>query len=326
MAVALPLEASLPVRPFLKWAGGKRQLLDELRRFVPRAFRAYHEPFLGSGALFFDLWRRGCLEGRRCRLTDVNRDLVGCYAALARDPDGVIAELRRLEVEHAGAGEEAYYRIRDERFNPLRRARGSNGGAGRAYPPSLAAMLIYLNRTGYNGLFRLNARGDFNVPAGRYPRPKICDEATLRAAAAVIGSSHVALSEAPFWTVAGAAEPGDFVYFDPPYVPVSATARFTSYTPGSFSEADQRRLHAIVLQLAARGCAVVVSNSAAPLVAELYGSRESAEAGLRIYRVTARRAINSHAGRRGRVHEVIVSTASPRPRLRRARALASSST
>ena len=153
------------VRPFLKWAGGKRQLLRELRRFVPPAIGAYHEPFLGSGALFFDLWKTGQLGGNRCFLADANADLIGVYRALAHDADSVIAELRKLSAPHAREGTAAYYQVRDRRFNPQRRTRVPDREIH--YSPVLAAMFIDLNRTGYNGLLRLNSSGDFNVPAGR---------------------------------------------------------------------------------------------------------------------------------------------------------------
>ena len=208
------LEPSPAVRPFLKWAGGKRQLLRELRRYVPRDFPAYHEPFLGSGALFFDLWRSNRLHGTACQLGDANADLVGVYRALADDTENVIAQLRLLASEHQDAGAPAYYRVRDEIFNPERRTR--QRGPASSYPAHLAAMFIYLNRTGYNGLFRLNSQGDFNVPVGRYAAPRICDEPTLRAAAAVLRSPSVTLHHRTFTAVAAAAGPGDLVYFDPP--------------------------------------------------------------------------------------------------------------
>jgi DNA adenine methylase len=310
MHMPTALESATRPRPFLKWAGGKRQLLPELRRFVPPRFAAYHEPFLGSGALFFDLWRRGLLDGRRCRLTDINPDLVGCYRAIASDVQAVVPELQRLAERHARDGSETYYGVRDGAFNPKRRALHA-GRDGPAYPADLAAMFIYLNRTGYNGLFRLNARGDFNVPVGRYERPRICDEPNLRAAAAVLGSRLVEIRHEPFASIADAAASGDFVYLDPPYAPLSATARFTSYTSGSFTEDDQRRLQETVLHLARRGCSVVLSNSTAPLVSELYDTREARQAGLHPYRVSARRAINSNAGRRGVVEEFVISTVPP---------------
>jgi DNA adenine methylase len=297
-------------RPFLKWVGGKRQLLLELRRFVPEAFGAYHEPFLGSGALFFDLWRHGRLEGRRCCLADVNPDLIGCYRAIAGNVEAVVAELAALAAAHAADPVGAYYRVRDEHFNPRRRALVETGGIP-DYPPDLAAMFVYLNRTGYNGLFRLNARGEFNVPAGRYANPKICDEATLRSVASALRAPGVTLRHLPFAAVAERAAAGDLVYFDPPYAPLTATARFTSYTRDSFTEEDQRQLQALVFALARRGCHVVVSNSTAPLVTALYDTPAARAVGLKVHRVSARRAINSIAERRGAVQEYIISNVPP---------------
>jgi DNA adenine methylase len=304
------IEPASAVRPFLKWAGGKRQLLRELRRYVPREFSGYHEPFLGSGALFFDLWRSNRLHGTACHLGDANADLVGVYRALANDTENVIAELRLLASGHQDGGSPAYYRVRDELFNPARRTR--QGSPASTYPARLAAMFIYLNRTGYNGLFRLNSQGDFNVPMGRYAAPRICDEPTLRAAAAVLRSPSVSLHHWTFTAVAAAASPGDLVYFDPPYAPLSATSRFTSYTAGNFSPKDQETLQELAITLAERECAVVVSNSTADIVSELYRAPEARRAGLRTYRIPARRAINSKGARRGAVDEYIISNVKPK--------------
>jgi DNA adenine methylase len=296
-------------RPFLKWAGGKRQLLRELQRYVPRDFPAYHEPFLGSGALFFDLWRRERLHGVASHLGDANPDLVGVYRALAADPESVIRELRRLASDHEQNGAPAYYRVRDEIFNPERRTRKTAPTS--SYPARLAAMFIYLNRTGYNGLFRLNSRGDFNVPAGRYTSPRICDEPNLRAAGAVLRSPMVSVHHRSYAAVADTAGPGDLVYFDPPYAPLSATARFTAYTAGSFSDDDQQSLQELAVQLADRGCAVIVSNSTAKVVTDLYKAPEARRAGFKTYRIPARRAINSNAARRGTIDEYIISNVRP---------------
>jgi DNA adenine methylase len=309
MPPSLVAESLPAVRPFLKWAGGKRQLLRELRRFVPPAIGAYHEPFLGSAALFFDLWKTGTVRGIPCYLGDANADLIGVYRAVAHDTESVIAELRKLSSLHAQEGAAAYYEVRDRRFNPQRRARA---GGGKVYSPELAAMFIYLNRTGYNGLFRLNSSGDFNVPAGRYANPKICDENTLRSVAAVLGSGHVGLEVQSFTEVERAAASGDLVYFDPPYAPLSATARFTSYTAAAFSDEDQQTLQTVVVRLARRGCFVIVSNSTAPVVRDLYESRQARQAGLRTYRIPARRAINSQGARRGAVDEFVISNVRPR--------------
>lgn len=295
--------------PFLKWAGGKRQLLPQLRRFVPARFGNYHEPFLGSAALFFDLWSRGRLQA--ARLTDTNAALVGCYEAVRRDPDALIAALRLLDEGHREGGADHYYAARAT-FNAASAQWLASDGGVRSYPLDLAALFVYLNRTGFNGLYRLNASGAFNVPAGRYRNPRICDADGLRAAAAALQAPGVTLADAPWEHVLDAAEADDFVYLDPPYAPLSTTARFTSYTAGGFGDDEQRRLADAVIGLARRGCHVVLSNSTAPLVAALYEhSTVAARAGLNAHRVPARRAINANASRRGEVMEFIVTNVRP---------------
>ena len=164
------------MRPLLKWAGGKRQLLPALAAYYPARFDRYVEAFLGSGAVFFDLLAQGRLAGKRVTLADVNPDLIGCYRTLRDQTGQVISALAALEAEHRSFGEKCYYDVRDRRFNPERVEPFAKGPEGReqlaaAYPPDLAAMLIFLNRTGFNGLFRLNRSGAFNVPAGRYAEP-----------------------------------------------------------------------------------------------------------------------------------------------------------
>ncbi|MCE2542623.1 MAG: Dam family site-specific DNA-(adenine-N6)-methyltransferase [Acidobacteria bacterium] len=301
--------ASSAARPFLKWAGGKRQLLPQLRRFYPQRFGAYHEPFLGSGAVFFDLVSVGSLRRGAASLTDVNADLVGCWLRLRDDPDAVIAELRQLDAGYREAPDTHYYRVRDELFNPGRAAVW-NGGAPAAerYTPALAAMFIYLNRTGFNGLFRLNSKGKFNVPRGRYPNPRICDAENLRRVADALSAAAARVAHRPYAAVFEDAHSGDFIYLDPPYAPLSATARFTGYTPVGFGSGDQQRLQQVVVALAARGCHVLLSNSTAPEIAALYdGSAEAERVGIRAYTVPARRAINSNAGRRGAVPEYIIT-------------------
>jgi DNA adenine methylase len=299
--------ASLVTRPFLKWAGGKRQLLPALRRFYPKTFNAYFEPFLGSGAVFFDLHARGLIENRRAILADSNRDLVACYQTVRDATDEVIKELSRLAREHARLGNALYYDVRDHRFNPQRESLSFSNGRF-AYSPSLAAMFIYLNRTGYNGLFRLNAAGQFNVPAGRYAAPHICDESNLRQVAAALQRPDVAVERLGFDRVVEVARRGDFVYFDPPYAPVSKTARFTSYTAEGFDREDQEKLRNVLIELSRRGCHVVMSNSTAQEITELYDrNRDVKAAGLCCVTVPARRAINSNAQRRGVVTEYVIT-------------------
>jgi DNA adenine methylase len=302
-------ERITPVRPFLKWAGGKRQLLTQLHRFIPRAFAAYVEPFLGSGALFFDLCSRGLLENTDVILADTNRDLIGTYAAVAADVESVIRELQVLADGHAAGRERHYYDVRDRRFNPERRhMREIASGPPSAYPASLAAMFVYLNRTGYNGLYRLNAKGDFNVPAGRYAKPRVCDAGNLRAVARELRQRNVQLRHGAYDATLAVCKAGDFAYLDPPYAPLSATANFTSYTAYRFSDSDQRLLQNRVIELSQRGCLVVLSNSTAATVTALYkGDPAAKRAGLQVYRIRARRAINAVAAGRGHVDEYVIT-------------------
>ena len=312
-------------RPLLKWAGGKRQLLPALARYYPPRFDRYIEAFLGSGAVFFDLLRHGRLAGTPATLADVNPDLIGCYRTLRDQTSQVIAALAALEAEHRALGEACYYDVRDRRFNPERVAPFSQGAQGRerlagSYTPDLAAMLIFLNRTGFNGLFRLNRSGGFNVPAGRYVEPRICDPDHLRTVAEAFRGPGVTLELSGFEAVLAGAGRGDFVYCDPPYAPLSRTASFANYTADGFTAGDQARLAASVIAACGRGAVVVLSNSSAVEIVALYTSAAARRAGLAVYRVPARRMINSRATARGPVDELIVTNSRPslaavRPRM-----------
>lgn len=295
------------VKPILKWVGGKRQLLPQLRQYYPAAFGRYIEPFLGSAAVFFDLYNSGRLDGHGALLADSSADLIGCYTAVRDRVDDVIGELEALEAGHQEQAVRHYYEVRDERFNPLRRAR--SGGAASAHADvALAAMLIYLNRTGYNGLFRVNADGDYNVPMGRYERPRICDAANLRAASRALKAPGVRLALAPFTESLAAAGAHDFVYLDPPYVPLTRSASFTAYTAGGFDSGAQHRLRDLVVELAGRGVQVLLSNSSAAEVTALYAEAAQARgAGLRTCLVPARRAVNSKGASRGPVLEYVIT-------------------
>lgn len=306
-------EPSAPfiAKPPLKWAGGKRQLLPAFRRFYPPTFGTYFEPFLGSGAVFLDLCGSGRLHGRGVVLSDTNPDVIGCYRAIRDEVDRVNAELRALAGRHARDGARLFYEVRDERFNPLRERIFEDPDPAAAYTPELAAMLIYLNRTGFNGLFRLNSKGWFNVPAGRYANPRICDDDNLRRVAAALGMPGVRLECRPFEAVLGEARACDFCYFDPPYVPVSRTAYFTAYTPRGFGANDQQALSDVVVALAERGCRVMLSNSSAPAVRRMYATPAAERAGLEIHRLPARRAINARADRRGPVVEYLITNLRP---------------
>src|SRR5580765_3504178 len=257
------------VRPLLKWAGGKRQLLPRLRRFYPPDFNRYIEPFCGSGAVFFDLHAAGRLRGHDVVLIDSNADLIGCYEMVRDACDGVACALERLAAAHAADGRAHYYAIRDEHFNPLRDERRQADGRI-AYTPELAAMFIYLNRTGYNGLFRLNSRGGFNVPAGRYSKVTICDAPNLRRLSAALRRPGLTVEVSRFEDALDRGRAGDFVYLDPPYAPVSRTAQFTSYTAAKFGPDKQARLQRAVVGLTRQGTSVLLSNSVAPKIKQLY--------------------------------------------------------
>lgn len=265
--------------PIVKWAGGKTKLVNELLARVPASFVRYHEPFVGGGALFFQLSPRSAV------LSDLNADLIGTYETVRDDVEGVIRLLERHRRLHSEAH---YYAVRD----------AWNDHAAQMSRIERAAAFLYLNKTCYNGLWRVNRSGAFNVPMGRYANPTIYHADALRAAARAL--SCATLSTAPFEAVLDHAGPGDFVYFDPPYVPASETADFTSYTADRFDMADQERLARVFRELDDRGCAVMLSNSDTPLVRRLY-------AGYRIDRVFCPRAINSRPDARTPVAEVIVT-------------------
>ncbi len=272
--VAAAQGASLS-RPLLKWAGGKRQLLHQICKRLPSKIETYYEPFVGGGAVFFSLAAQG--RFRRAVLSDQNEELIATYRAVKQDVEAVIRELKKMR--HS---EEDYYEIR-------------------AWKPRLlakrAARMIYLNRTGYNGLYRVNRSGQFNVPFGRYVRPNICDEDRLRAVARAF--SGVDLLVEDFSGVVLKSRPGDAVYFDPPYVPVSATAKFAEYHKKAFGDEEQEELVRVYESLTERGVSAVLSNSDTPRTRALYRH-------LCYERVSARRNINSAADRRGPTTELLV--------------------
>jgi DNA adenine methylase len=302
---------STAVRPLLKWAGGKRQLLPVLAEHYPPTFSRYIEPFMGSAAVFFDLLNSGRLARRAIILADVNPDLIGCYRTLRDRPQAVIRALTALACQYRAGGAACYYDVRDTRFNPLRAALQARATDPRdvadMYTPELAAMVIFLNRTGFNGLFRLNRQGGFNVPIGRYTDPRICDERHLRSVAAALASPGVTIDLQSFDRTLAHAGAGDFVYCDPPYAPLSRTSSFANYTADGFTSFDQRRLQQAVVAACARGAHVVVSNSSASEIVRVYTSADAQKVGLRLRRVPARRAINSCAASRGPVAELIIS-------------------
>jgi DNA adenine methylase len=253
--------------------GGKGQLLSQIWPLLPARFERYFEPFLGGGAMFF------ALRPRRAFLSDVNEELIDCYTAVRDQVDEVIRALRehRYEREH-------YYEVRalDPADLPI---------------PERAARTIFLNRTGFNGLYRVNRSGKFNVPFGRYTNPSICDERNLRACSEALAGAELRVRDFTHATVP--SRRNDLVYFDPPYVPVSATASFTAYSAAGFNAADQARLAHIFEKLARRGVTTLLSNADVPALRALYEPFPTR-------RVLASRNINVHATKRGKVGEVVV--------------------
>ena len=305
------VSSQAPVRPLLKWAGGKRQLIPVLAEHYPLRFTRYIEPFVGSGAVFFDLLNRGRLTGRRIQLSDVNPDLVGCYWMVRDRTADVVRALKALAREYKVDGYSCYYDVRDRRFNPqraeMRMRAASEKDIALRYTPELAAMLIFLNRTGFNGLFRLNRTGGFNVPVGRYNNPRILDEANIHSVADALSTDGVSIDLAPFQDTLATAGRGDFVYCDPPYAPLSRTSSFAHYTAGGFTAFDQRRLQQAVIAACRRGARVVVSNSSASEIVRGYTTPDAQKARLAIRPVPARRSINSRASSRGPVDELIIA-------------------
>jgi DNA adenine methylase len=267
-------------RPFIKSAGGKRLLLHELRKHVPSSYGTYFEPFVGGGALFFDL-RSGCAV-----LGDANLNLMSAYKGVRDDVDGVVELLRLHEKLHC---REHYYAQRRTLLVD---------GRPVGHIENAAARMIYINKTCFNGLWRVNRKGEFNVPMGDYTAPNICDVFGLKAASMAL--QGVKLLCQSWEKTAELVQKGDFVYFDPPYWPVGGTSNFTSYTSGGFGPEDQRALRDCARVLRKGGAHVLLSNADVPEVRELY------ESAFNVRRVQANRAINSKGGKRGSVGELLI--------------------
>ncbi len=278
-----------PPQPFVKWAGGKSQLLPQLLPLFPKKFNNYYEPFLGGAAVYwylFHLQDQGRISFQGARLSDINEELINCYIQVRSNLGALIDELNLLKASHS---RENYYKIRG--LNPLNLS-----------PVQRAARLIYLNKTCYNGLYRVNRSGKFNVPIGSYQEPKIFSAEQLqRNHDALQGADIICAS---FQAVLNWAEPGDFIYFDPPYVPLSKTASFTSYTQYPFGQEQQRELAEVFHILNDRGCKLMLSNSWSESVINLYHNFHCIE-------LKASRAINSNAERRGKISELLVINYSP---------------
>lgn len=285
-AVPAPLPADpalIPAEPVLKWAGGKRRLVEQYAKHfrIRGGFGDYHEPFFGGGAVYFWLWNEGKLKGKTSYLSDINPELVNLYQMLQSSPEPLYALLEQHQAQH---GEEHYYAVRKTQPVALTEI-------------ERAARLLYLNRTCFNGLYRENSRGEFNVPMGRYVNPRILHRPGLEAANGALSGSTIACQR--YSSVEEQARPGDLVYFDPPYHPLNPTSSFTSYTQHDFSENDQVELAGLFRRLVDKGVKVRLSNSDAPLINDLYK-------GFKKVKVQAARAINSKADRRQKITELLI--------------------
>ncbi|MCP4871520.1 MAG: DNA adenine methylase [Proteobacteria bacterium] len=266
-------------RPFLKWVGGKTQLLRDIRLLIPEQFKTYYEPFIGGGAVYFHLRPPNAVIG------DVNQELIDCFGAVRDCVGDVMDVLTTHKYE-----QEYYYEVRATDPSTLTL-------------PQKAARTIFLNRTGFNGLYRVNKKGKFNVPFGRYTNPLICDVANLGACSGVLAETELRCGA--FKKVLATVGEDDFVYLDPPYVPVSKTANFTSYASGGFGHDDQLELASELERLHAVGAKFVLSNADADGVRAMYEALDIDT--LRIIGVQALRAVNSKSTKRGRVGEVLVT-------------------
>lgn len=285
-------EEDVGARPVVKWAGGKTRLLEHLARFMPQDdFATYAEPFAGGAAVFFWLSSQPKRRFKRALLADKNEELVALYQCIKSDVDKLIDRVRTYQEEHLRRDpdrrREHYYEVREQ-------------DTSRLLPVERGARLLFLNRTCFNGLWRVNASGQFNVPFGRYANPRILDEKSLRAAHEALSVAEVRVAD--FADITRELREGDFAYFDPPYVPVSKTANFTAYA-GRFGEDEQERLAAELARLRDRDVRAMLSNASTPEIAKLYRGH-----GFSVDKIAAPRAINSDPTKRGDVDELVVTT------------------
>ncbi len=270
-------------RPFIKWVGGKRQLLSQFRGLglysseFNDADCRYFEPFVGGGAVFFDL------QPKSATISDLNSELITTYMVVRDNVERLIESLKKHVYDKD-------YFLKIRAMDPVKMS-----------DLDVASRFIYLNRTCFNGMYRVNSKGQFNVPFGRYKNPIICDEGNLRAASRTL--QDVEILNVDYKVAVSKAKAGDFVYFDPPYYPISSTSSFTSYTKNGFAEKEQVELRDTFAELSNRGCCVMLSNSDSAFIRDIYGGLKN----VTITTVGAGRAINSKATGRGKITELVIT-------------------
>lgn len=267
------------VQPVLKWAGGKRQLLSEISKYIPKSIKNYYEPFIGGGAVLFHL------QPKKAIINDFNNELINVYTVIRDNLEELLIDLQK----HKNEEEYFYYTRaldRTPEFNTLNNIQK-------------ASRILYLNKTCFNGLFRVNSNGEFNTPFGKYKNPNITNSITLRAVSNYLNENDIKFLNGDFETALKGIRKGSFVYFDPPYHPISDSSNFTGYTLGGFNNEDQERLKKLCDTLTKKGVKFLLSNSASPFILDLYKD-------YKIELVTATRNINSDGAKRGEINEVLV--------------------
>ncbi|GAB6636284.1 DNA adenine methylase [Streptococcus uberis] len=269
-------------KPFTKWTGGKRQLIPQLREYLPEKYNRYFEPFVGGGALLFEL------QPEQAVINDFNSELINAYKVIRDNPEELVSILKEHQLNNS---KEYYLELRET---------DRNGKLETFSKIEKAARILYMLRVNFNGLYRVNSKGQFNVPYGRYKNPKIVDENNIYNVSHYLKSNEIEILNGDFEDSVRDASEGDLVYFDPPYIPLNKTSDFTSYTSDGFGMNEQIRLCELMHELTERGVKVILSNSSAPIVYEMYH-------GFNINTVKATRMINSIASKRGKINEVIIT-------------------
>lgn len=276
---------NLLIQPFLKWAGGKRQLIPQMEKYLKKIkYTNYYEPFLGGGSVFL------YMQPEKAVVNDYNNDLIECYKCIKDSYKELISKLEEYETKNT---EEDFYRIREYD----RKEEFKNWS-----PVEKAARLIYLNKTCYNGLFRLNSAGQFNTPFGKYKNPNICNKPVLKALHEYFNKNDITFISGDFEECCKDVEKGSLVYFDPPYDQFDDQVNFVGYTENGFTKKDQERLKKLCDKLINKGCTVVISNSATPFIKKLYGDKNKYS----IHILMAKRNINSNGNKRGEIEEVLI--------------------
>ncbi len=275
------------LQPFLKWAGGKRQLLPYIRKYAPSKakFKAYYEPFVGAGAVLFEL------EPKNAFINDVNSELINCYQVIKDDVEALIDHIKT----HQTNSSEYFYNIREQDRLPAYQEWS---------PVQRASRIIFLNKTCYNGLFRVNSQGQFNAPFGNYKNPTLVDEIVIRAISKYLNQNNITITRLDFEEAVKEAKKGDFIYFDPPYDPISDTASFTGYNLDKFGKDEQIRLKTVYDKLTAKGCKAMLSNSSTDFIRDLYKDHK-------IITILANRNINSVGTGRGQINEFLILNYEP---------------